>query len=226
MKISSEGIFSVISPNSCIFRGFLVRYFYLLLRISMYRTHTCGELSVSNVGSEVMLAGWVHKRRDLGGLIFVDLRDRYGLTQVVFNPDVMGDTAVAQDLKYEYVVSIKGKVVKRADNTVNKDLSTGEIEVHAETIEVLSTAKPMPFEIFDAGKGEEDEELRLKYRFLELRREKLKNNILFRAKMIAFIRQWMESRNFVDISTPILTVSSPEGARDFLVPSRIHPGKF
>ena len=192
----------------------------------MYRTHTCGELSVSNVGNEVMLAGWVHKRRDLGGLIFVDLRDRYGLTQVVFNPDVLGDMSVAQDLKYEYVVSIKGKVVKRADNTINKEMSTGEIEVHAESIEVLSTAKPMPFEIFETNKGEDDEELRLKYRFLELRREKLKNNILFRAKMIAFIRQWMEARNFVDISTPILTVSSPEGARDFLVPSRIHPGKF
>jgi len=192
----------------------------------MYRTHTCGELSVSNVGAEVQLAGWVHKRRDLGGLIFVDLRDRYGLTQVVFNPDVMADMTVPQDLKYEYVVSIKGKVLKRADNTVNGEMATGEIEVHAETIEVLSTAKPMPFEIFETNKGEDDEELRLKYRFLELRREKLKNNIIFRAKMIAFIRQWMESRSFIDISTPILTVSSPEGARDFLVPSRIHPGKF
>ncbi len=192
----------------------------------MYRTHTCGELSLMNVGNEVMISGWVHKRRDLGGLIFVDLRDRYGLTQVVFNPEKMPDMAVPEGLKYEYVVCVKGTVVKRAENALNTEMSTGEIEVLASEVTVLSTAKPMPFEIFETNKGEDDEELRLKYRFLELRREKLKNNILFRAKMIAFIRQWMEKRDFVDISTPILTVSSPEGARDFLVPSRIHPGKF
>ena len=192
----------------------------------MYRTHTCGELSLSNVGKEVMISGWVHKRRDLGGLVFVDLRDRYGLTQVVFNPEKMGDMSIVEGLKYEYVIRVKGTVVKRAENTINSEMSTGEIEVLASEITVLSTAKPMPFEIFETSKGEDDEELRLKYRFLELRREKLKNNILFRAKMIAFIRQWMEKRDFVDISTPILTVSSPEGARDFLVPSRIHPGKF
>jgi aspartyl-tRNA synthetase len=192
----------------------------------MYRTHTCGELSLSNVSNEVLISGWVHKRRDLGGLVFVDLRDRYGLTQVVFNPEKMGDMSIVEGLKYEYVIRVKGTVVKRAENTINSEMSTGEIEVLASEITVLSTAKPMPFEIFETSKGEDDEELRLKYRFLELRREKLKNNILFRAKMIAFIRQWMEKRDFVDISTPILTVSSPEGARDFLVPSRIHPGKF
>lgn len=192
----------------------------------MYRTHTCGELTTAAVGKEVMLSGWVHKRRDLGGLIFVDLRDRYGLTQVVFHPEVMKDLSTAESLKYEYVIRVKGNVVKRAENTVNKDMSTGEIEVHATSVDILSTAKPLPFEIFETSKGEEDEELRLKYRFLELRREKLKNNIIFRAKMIGFIRQWMESRGFMDIATPILTVSSPEGARDFLVPSRLHPGKF
>jgi len=192
----------------------------------MYRTHTCGELTTAAVGKEVMLSGWVHKRRDLGGLIFVDLRDRYGLTQVVFHPELMGDLSVAESLKYEYVIRVKGKVVQRAENTVNKDMSTGEIEIQATSVDILSQAKPMPFEIFETGKGEEDEELRLKYRFLELRREKLKNNIIFRAKMIGFIRQWMESRGFMDIATPILTVSSPEGARDFLVPSRLHPGKF
>lgn len=192
----------------------------------MYRTHTCGELTTAEVGKEVMLSGWVHKRRDLGGLIFVDLRDRYGLTQVVFHPEVMKDLSIAESLKYEYVIRVKGKVVERAANTVNKDMSTGEIEIHATSVDILSTAKPLPFEIFETSKGEEDEELRLKYRFLELRREKLKNNIIFRAKMIGFIRQWMESRGFMDIATPILTVSSPEGARDFLVPSRLHPGKF
>lgn len=192
----------------------------------MYRTHTCGELSLKNVGEEVMLAGWVHKRRDFGSLAFVDLRDRYGLTQVVFNPEKMGDMSVVEGLKYEYVISLKGTVVKRDEKSVNADMATGEIEILATSVEVLSTAKAMPFEIFETAKGEDDEELRLKYRFLELRREKLKNNILFRAKMIGFIRKWMEERQFVDISTPILTVSSPEGARDFLVPSRIHPGKF
>lgn len=204
----------------------MLGYLYLLVLFYMYRTHTCGELSLSNVGKEVMISGWVHKRRDLGGLVFVDLRDRYGLTQVVFNPEKMGDMSIVEGLKYEYVIRVKGTVVKRAENTINSEMSTGEIEVLASEITVLSTAKPMPFEIFETSKGEDDEELRLKYRFLELRREKLKNNILFRAKMIAFIRQWMEKRDFVDISTPILTVSSPEGARDFLVPSRIHPGKF
>lgn len=192
----------------------------------MYRNHTCAELTKEHVGKEVMLAGWVHKRRNFGGLIFVDLRDRYGLTQVVFHPEIMGDMAMADGLKYEYVISVKGKVVARNSENVNSDMATGEIELQVTELTVLSQAKPMPFEIFDAHKEEEDEELRLKYRFLELRREKLKNNIIFRAKMIAFIRQWMESRGFMDIATPILTVSSPEGARDFLVPSRIHPGKF
>ena len=146
----------------------------------MYRTHTCGELTTAAVGKEVMLSGWVHKRRDLGGLIFVDLRDRYGLTQVVFHPEMMKDLSVAESLKYEYVIRVKGKVVKRAENTVNKELSTGEIEIQASEVDILSQAKPMPFEIFETNKGEDDEELRLKYRFLELRREKLKNNILFR----------------------------------------------
>ncbi len=212
-------------PFSGVF-GNLQGLIYLHKADFMYRTHTCGELKKQDVGKEVLLSGWVHKRRDLGGLIFVDMRDRFGLTQVVFNPDTLSDMSVPQGLKYEYVIRVKGKVVERAEKTVNKDLATGEIEVHATEVDVLSQAKPMPFEIFETEKGEEDEELRLKYRFLELRREKLKNNIIFRAKMIAFIRQWMESRGFMDIATPILTVSSPEGARDFLVPSRIHPGKF
>lgn len=204
----------------------LKRLIYLEQAFFMYRSHTCGELTKEHVGKEVMLAGWVHKRRNLGGLIFVDLRDRYGLTQVVFHPEIMGDMSGADGLKYEYVISVKGKVVARAPETINKEMISGEIELQVTELTVLSTAKAMPFEIFDARKEEEDEDLRLKYRFLELRREKLKNNIIFRAKMITFIRQWMESRGFMDIATPILTVSSPEGARDFLVPSRIHPGKF
>jgi len=168
----------------------------------------------------------VHKRRDLGGLIFVDLRDRYGITQVVFHPETTEDFAIAEALKYEFVIKVTGEVTKRKEGTENKELETGAVELNVKSVEVLSAAKAMPFEIFDARKEEEDEELRLKFRFLELRRERLKNNILFRAKMVAHIRRYMEDRDFVDITTPILTVSSPEGARDFLVPSRIHPGKF
>ena len=152
--------------------------------------------------------------------------DRYGLTQVVFSPDQVKDFSIVESLKYEYVIRIKGKVEKRKEENFNKNISTGEIEVIAEEITILSKAKTLPFEIFDAHKEEEDEELRLKHRYLELRREKMKNNILFRAKMIRHIRDFMDKRGFVDIATPVLTVSSPEGARDFLVPSRIHPGKF
>jgi aspartyl-tRNA synthetase len=192
----------------------------------MYRTHTCGQLNKELVGQEVTLSGWVHKRRDLGGLIFVDLRDRYGITQIVVNPDKVADYAIAESLKYEYIIKVTGEIVARDEKAVNKDLATGEIELMANSVEILSKAKPMPFEIFETDKGEEDEELRLKYRFLELRRERLKNNMIFRNKMLTHIRGFMESRDFLEINTPILTVSSPEGARDFLVPSRLHPGKF
>ena len=191
-----------------------------------YRTHTCGELTKKSVGSTVTLAGWVNKRRKFGNLVFIDLRDRYGITQVVFNPEKVADFALAEKLKYEYVISVTGEVVARDEKSVNNNIKTGEIELLATEFKILSEAETLPFEIFDSGKGEEDEELRLKYRFLELRRERLKENILFRAKMIGYIRNFMESRNFVDIATPILTVSSPEGARDFLVPSRLHKGKF
>ena len=191
-----------------------------------YRTKNCGELNKANVGETVTLAGWVHRRRDLGGLVFIDLRDRYGLTQVIFNPEIMADFSLAEKLKYEYVISVTGRIEVRNEKNVNKDMSTGEIEMVATDIRILSEAKPMPFEIFETNKGEDDEELRLKYRFLEIRREKLKQNLIFRTKMVKYMRDFMESRDFLDIATPILTVSSPEGARDFLVPSRIHPGKF
>lgn len=191
-----------------------------------YRTHNCATLSKKNIGETISLSGWVHKRRDLGGLIFVDLRDRYGITQVIFNPNTIKDYSLVEKLKYEFIIKITGNVVEREPNTINKKIKTGEIEVVASSLEILSESKTLPFEIFDAGKGEEDEDLRLRYRFLELRREKLKNNILFRAKIEKHIRLYMEKNDFVHISTPILTVSSPEGARDYLVPSRIHPGKF
>ena len=191
-----------------------------------YRTHNCGELREAHVGETVTLSGWVNKRRDLGGLLFVDLRDRYGMTQVVFHPDMVNDFAIAERLKYEHIIKVTGEVIARDEKVVNDKLETGKIELKVKEVEILSETKAMPFEIFETGKGEEDEELRLKYRFLELRRNKLQKTILFRAKMIGHIRKFMEDRNFVDIATPILTVSSPEGARDFLVPSRIHPGKF
>jgi aspartyl-tRNA synthetase len=190
----------------------------------MYRTHTCGQLRAEHVGQTVTLSGWVHKHRNLGGLMFVDMRDRYGRTQVVFDPEVTENYALTDSIKYEYIIKVTGTVEAR--ESVNVDLATGAVEVKATSVEILSKAKPMPFEIFDTDKGEEDEELRLKYRFLEIRRERLKNNILFRNKMIQHIHGYMQSRDFVHVETPLLTVSSPEGARDFLVPSRIHPGKF
>lgn len=192
----------------------------------MFRTHTCGELRKEHVGTEVTLSGWVHKRRNLGGLVFIDVRDRYGVTQVVCNPDETEQFSVADSIKYEYIVKVTGTVVLRQEGTANATMETGDIELTVKHIEVLSAAKPMPFEIFETDKGEEDEELRLKYRFLELRRERLRDNMLFRNKMEQHIHGFMQARNFVHIATPILTVSSPEGARDFLVPSRLHPGKF
>ncbi|HOX60572.1 MAG TPA: aspartate--tRNA ligase [Candidatus Magasanikbacteria bacterium] len=192
----------------------------------MYRTHTCGELTKKHVGGTVTLSGWVHKRRNLGGLIFIDLRDRYGLTQIMVDPAKTSDYAVAEELKYEYVIKVTGEVAARDPKNINSEIATGEVEIVAKNVEVLSKAKTMPFEIFDARKEEEDEDLRLKYRYLELRREKLKNSLLFRAKITKYMRDYMDRNNFVEIATPILTVSSPEGARDFLVPSRLHPGKF
>jgi aspartyl-tRNA synthetase len=192
----------------------------------MFRTHTCGELTEAHVGTTVTISGWVNKRRNLGGLVFVDLRDRYGVTQVIFDPDVVADFSIADGLKYEYIIKVTGIVVTRNEKNINAELGTGTIELRATEVAVLSEAKTLPFEIFESGKGEEDEELRLKYRFLELRRERLKDNIIFRNKMIQYIHAYMQERHFLDIATPLLTVSSPEGARDFLVPSRIHPGKF
>ena len=192
----------------------------------MFRTHTCGVLTKEDVGLSVVLSGWVHKHRNFGGLVFLDLRDRYGMTQIVCNPENISDFSSVESLRYEHIITVKGVVALRADGTGNTKLSTGDIEVTASEVSILSNTKPLPFEIFDAQKGEEDEELRLRYRFLELRRKKLRDNILFRAKVEAYIRNFMNSRDFIDIATPILTVSSPEGSRDYLVPSRIHPGKF
>ncbi|MBU0661447.1 aspartate--tRNA ligase [Patescibacteria group bacterium] len=192
----------------------------------MLRTHTCGELRKPQVGESVTLSGWVHKRRNFGELVFVDLRDRYGRVQVVFNKETGADFAVVDTLKYEYVIQVEGIVVDRDIEAVNNDLKTGEIEIHASTVKVLNTSKPMPFEIFETDKGEEDEELRLKYRYLELRRERLKNNIILRTKMVKAIRDFMEKADFLEIETPILVKGTPEGSREYLVPSRLYPGNF
>lgn len=188
---------------------------------SIYRTYTCAELRAAHAGQDIFLSGWVHRKRDHGGVIFVDLRDNYGLTQIVFGSDVQKEIS---HLKAESVIKITGTVLKRAPELVNSKLNTGEIEVAVSGIEVLSEAAIVPFQI-----NEDDgapEATRLTYRFLELRRDKLHRNIQLRSDVIRGIREIMWGMDFREFQTPILTSSSPEGARDFIVPSRVHPGKF
>ena len=188
-----------------------------------YRTHTCGALRQGDVGKTVRLSGWVHRIRDHGGLLFIDLRDHYGLTQIVANPQ-SPVFAQAERLKPEWVVRIDGAVVARTADTVNPNLPTGEVEVRASDLEVLSEASELPLPVF--GEPDYPEETRLKYRFLDLRREALHANIMKRQAIIASLRNRMREAGFFEFQTPILTASSPEGARDYLVPSRVHPGKF
>jgi len=192
-----------------------------------YRSHTCGALRKGDVGRAVRLSGWVHRAYDLGGLQFVNLRDHYGITQVVADPDSPA-FKTAETVRSEWVIRIDGKVRERpvvdGESTVNPDLATGEIEVVATEIEVLSTARELPVPVF--GEPNYPEDLRLQYRFLDLRRETLHANIMKRLAVVASIRRRMSEAGFFEFATPILTASSPEGARDFLVPSRIHPGKF
>ena len=189
----------------------------------IYRTHNCAELRAANVGSTVRLSGWIHRKRDHGGVLFVDLRDHYGLTQLVCRA---GSDALAtlDSLRVESVVTISGKVVDREGGAVNTKLATGDIEVVVDTVEVQSSAAELPMPV--AGEQEYPEEIRLKYRYLDLRRERLHANIMLRSKVIASVRQRMIGQGFTEFQTPILTASSPEGARDYLVPSRVHPGKF
>ena len=188
-----------------------------------YRTHTCGALSKSDVGSVVVLSGWVNRIRDHGNLVFIDLRDHYGITQCI--TEVEGEFfKIVESLKNEDIVTIKGEVVERSSDTINPNLKTGEIEIKINSIDILARSKPLPITINNDAEFPED--LRLKYRFLDLRREKTHNNIVLRSKVISFIRSKMTEQGFMEIQTPILTASSPEGARDFLVPSRINKGKF
>jgi aspartyl-tRNA synthetase len=188
-----------------------------------YRTHTCGALRASDVGSTVRLSGWVHRVRDHGGLLFVDLRDHYGVTQIVADPDSPAFKA-AETVRSEWVIRVDGRVRPRPEGTVNPDLATGEVELFATEIEVLSAAKELPIPVF--GEPDYPEDLRLQYRFLDLRRETLHRNIMLRNEIIGSLRRRMRDAGFFEFQTPILTASSPEGARDFLVPSRMHPGKF
>ncbi len=188
-----------------------------------YRTHTCGALRAQEIGSTVRLSGWCHRIRDHGGLLFIDLRDHYGITQVVADPDSPA-FKTAEKLRSEWVVRVDGRVRQRPGGTENPDLPTGEVEVFATDIEVLGAAAELPMPVF--GDQEYPEEIRLKYRFLDLRRERLHKNIMKRGAIIDSLRRRMKEQGFFEFQTPILTASSPEGARDFLVPSRIHPGKF
>ena len=188
-----------------------------------YRTHTCAELRASNVGETVRLSGWVHRKRDHGHLLFVDLRDHYGITQIVADTDSPAFQTLDR-IRVESVVTVEGQVVARSKETVNSNLGTGEIEVTAGNVTVQSAANELPMPVF----GEQDypEEVRLKYRFLDLRREQVHSNIMLRSSVITSIRRRMIDQGFTEFQTPILTASSPEGARDYLVPSRVHPGKF
>ena len=188
-----------------------------------YRSHTCGALSAADVGQTVRLSGWVHRKRDHGGVLFVDLRDHYGLTQIVADADSPA-LAVLEGLRVESVVTIDGNVKARSAETANANLATGAIEVYARGVTVQSRAEELPMPV--AGEQEYPEDIRLKYRFLDLRREKVHANMMLRSKVISSLRSRMVAQGFNEIQTPILTASSPEGARDYLVPSRVHPGKF
>ena len=191
--------------------------------MNKYRSHNCSELTESDSGKKVLLSGWLHRKRDHGNLLFIDLRDHFGLTQCVIenNSEYF---RLLENLKSESVISVSGKVVEREKGTENKDLKTGKIEVNIESIDILSEAKELPMPVF----GEQDypEDIRLKYRFLDLRRNQMHKNIILRSKVISFIRSEMSKLGFLEFQTPILTSSRPEGARDFLVPSRLNPGKF
>jgi len=191
--------------------------------LNKYRSHHCNELRKNNVGQDVILSGWINKKRDHGNLLFIDLRDNYGITQCIIDQE-NENFKFLEKTPLETVVKIQGKVVDRTNETINKDIATGEIEVAINNSEILGTCKELPMPVF--SDQEYAEEIRLKYRFLDLRRKKIHENIILRSKVISFIRNEMHKLGFLEFQTPILTSSSPEGARDFLVPSRLNPGKF
>lgn len=191
----------------------------------MYKNHNCGELSSKNIGQQVILAGWVHRQRDHGGVTFIDLRDRSGIVQVVANPTKFPEVAqILHDARMEWVLQVTGEVRRRPEGAENPNLPTGEIEIDATACEVLNPAKPLPFLI---NKDEDtDENVRLKYRYLDLRRERMQRNLMLRHKVIKFMRDYLDEQGFIEVETPMLFKTTPEGARDYLVPSRVHPGCF
>ena len=192
--------------------------------MNKYRTHNCNQLRLEDAGSKVSLAGWINRKRDHGNVLFVDLRDHYGVTQCVIEKTNTKLLNLVDSLRVETVIKIDGTVIKREPDTVNTSLNTGTIEIAVDNVEVLSEAKELPMPVF--GENDYPEEIRLKYRFLDIRREELHKNIVLRSSIISHIRKLMSDAGFLEMQTPILTASSPEGARDYLVPSRIHPGKF
>lgn len=192
----------------------------------MYRTHTCGELRASHAEQTVTLAGWVHRRRDHGGVVFLDLRDRYGIVQITVNPDLSKETlALAADIRFEWVLQVKGLVQKRPAGNENPNMTTGGIEIIAQSIEVLNPAKTLPFMV-SGEEQEADENTRLKYRYLDLRRERMSRNMVLRHRVVKFMRDYLDQQGFIEVETPILFKATPEGARDYLVPSRLYPGQF
>ena len=191
--------------------------------MSKFTTHTCGEITKKEKNKKISISGWINKKRDHGNLLFIDLRDNYGITQCVIDKKSSDFTKI-EKLPLETVVKINGTVIERSKDTVNPEINTGEIEISVSSFEVLGLTKELPLPVF--SDQEYSEEIRLKYRFLDLRRKKIHNNIILRSKVISFIRSEMEKLGFYEFQTPILTSSSPEGARDFLVPSRLNPGKF
>jgi aspartyl-tRNA synthetase len=193
-------------------------------KMHQYRTHNCSQLTIKDVDKEVKLSGWIHRKRDHGGVLFIDLRDHYGITQIVVNDDNKQLLESLSEVRYESVVTVVGKVIARAEETKNLSLTTGEIEILVKDFTIESSAEVLP--ILVNSDQEFPEETRLRYRFLDLRREKLHRNIVLRSEIISFIRSKMTDQGFIEFQTPILTASSPEGARDYLVPSRVHPGKF
>ena len=192
--------------------------------MNKYRSHLCNQLNEDDSGSSVLISGWVHRKRDHGNLLFIDLRDHYGITQCVIDKSNEDLLFIAEKLKNETVISISGNVVLRDNETINQNLETGKIEVVIENIQVLSNANELPMPVF--GDQEYPEDIRLKYRFLDIRRDELHKNLILRSEIISLIRKLMTESGFLEMQTPILTASSPEGARDYLVPSRLHPGKF
>ncbi|NQT05464.1 MAG: aspartate--tRNA ligase, partial [Dehalococcoidia bacterium] len=191
----------------------------------MLKSHSCGELKKEHIGQTVNLAGWVDRRRDHGGLIFIDLRDREGIVQVAFNPEISESChEVANRMRSEFVVRVSGEVAKRPPGTENLKLPTGEVEITARSVEILNPSRTPPFYINEDVEVEEN--LRLRYRYLDLRRAGMRDNLMLRHQAVKFIRDFLDAEGFIEIETPILIKSTPEGARDYLVPSRVHAGKF